>query len=279
LNYPAIVSESSCSLPKLLQEQFQIKVMPHSVNINGQEYIEGINISDSDLRKLLHANTGRVTTSAVNPKLLAETFESILRQNRSVIFVGLPPRFSCTLQNAQIARQMCSIPERIFIYDGKCIGINLGKLAMAASQLAASGRSPDFIFSQLDQMRQRMAFTLWARDMSAIVNNGRANDLLSRFASIINIQPVLTLAPDGTPQLIRLTRTLAQGIDTMVDLVRARGMAPGEVLCIGHFEAPAAAAQLEARLRKQLGIEQIVVLEGGNLLYLHLGAGSVSISI
>lgn len=279
LNNPAIVSESSCSLPKSLQDQFYIRVLPHSVNINGQEYIEGINISDADLRKLLHANTGRVTTSAVNPRLLAETFESILRQDRSVIFVGLPSRFSCTLQNAQIARNMCSCPEHIFIYDGKCIGINLGKLAIAASQLADSGRPPEFIFGQLDILRQRMVSALWSSDMSAIVNNGRANELLKRFSSVINIHPVLTLTPDGTPQLIRLTRTLAQGIDALIDLVKTRGLAPGEVLCIGHFESPAAAAQLAAKAREQLGTEQIVILEGGNLLYLHLGAGSLSISI
>jgi len=280
-NYPAIVSESSCSLPKSLQDQYHIRVVPHSININGQEYVEGINISEVDLRKLLHANTGRVTTSAVNPRLLAETFESILRQDRSVIFIGLPPRFSCTLQNAQIARQMCSRPEQIFIYDGKCIGINLGKLAMAASQLAESGRAPDFIFGQLDLLRQRMASVLWANDMSAIVNNGRADDLLRRFASVINIQPVLALTPEGAPQLIRLTRTLAQGIDALIDFVRQRGLAPGEVLCVGHFDAPAAAAQLAAKAREQLGTgpEQIVILEGGNLLYLHLGAGSLSISI
>lgn len=275
----AVIAETSAELPLSLQQQLEIVMLPHTLHLNSVEYIEGENIDPGQLRALIRANQGSLTTSAVNPGTFLKVFNEAISRGQQVLAICLPPRFSCTIQNAVIARDICASPQNVHIFDGRTIGFNLGKLAVAAAQLCDRGLAVHEIIPQLNAFRRAMFSAAWLADFSAVASGGRVTDILKRYNSLLQIQPVMGLTPEGNPVLHRLTRTLSQGIDCLIDLAAGRGIGPNDVLCIGHLENQEGAARLLTRVRERWKDVPVVVLEGGNLLYIHMGAGVVSLSI
>lgn len=274
----AIITDSCAEFPPGVPERYGIIVLSHTIRIGAMDYVEGQGVSKEALRAALRSE-GRAVTSAVNPDTFLRTYENTIGRGGQVMAVCLPPRFSCTLQNAHIARDMCSRPDAIHIFDSKAIGAGLGRLVVTAAQLAGQGAAVAQIRAELDSLRQKMYMALWLGDLSAILQGGRVASILSRYRPTLGIHPILTLAPDGAPKLHRLTRTMAHGIDHLTEMIVARGWPPGEVLGISHYDNPDGAIRLQQRIQGRLGDVPTEILEGGNLLYVHFGAGSLMFSI
>lgn len=272
--------ETSSSIPASIQREMDILALPHSIRLDNETYVEGQDALMPRLREVLRADPRRVSTSAVGPGTFLQAFSAALSQGRQVLLICLPSRFSCTVQNAHIARDMCARPDQVFIFDGKLFGFNLTKLAVAAAQLADRGMGAGQILQQLSLLRQRMRAVAWLADMPAVIRGGRAGDVVRIPAgSVLDVQPVVALSPEGAPYILRLARTMRQGIDALVDHVQARGVHEGEVLCIEHGNNPEGARLLLEELRRRLPGAAVIEVEPGSLLYIHLGEGTLSLSV
>lgn len=276
----AIMTETSSGMTPAIQQQMDILTLPHSIHVGGATFHESPDIPPGHLFEMLKSDPRQVSTSAVTPGTFLQAFSNAIAGGRQVLLICLPSRFSCTIQNAHVAREMCSRPDQVFIYDGRAFGFTLTKLAIAAAQLADRGLPVTQIMPQLDVLRQRARASVWLADMSAVARGGRAMDVMKDFlGSVLDIHPVLTFAGDGSPRLLQLTRTLGQGIRAMVDFVQSREIQPGEVVCVAHGRNPEGARLLLEEVNRRLPQVVPLTLEMSGLLYIHLGDGAVSLSI
>src|SRR5215218_5423897 len=137
-----VVTDSTCDLPDSLVRQYGITVVPVSVHLGTQSYLDRVNLATETLLRQTQGGAARPATA---PPTVA-TFEQVYRQLKAgrpcdgIVSIHVSSRLSGTYNNALMARDSflnSSFP--VSVIDSQAASMGLGMIVLAAAQKAASG--------------------------------------------------------------------------------------------------------------------------------------------
>src|SRR5688572_9682120 len=82
-----IVTDSTCDLPQSLIEEYGLTVVHLNVIIDGQTYVDGIELSTADFYQKMATSKQLPTTSQPSPAMFRDTFLAILDAGDDVLYV------------------------------------------------------------------------------------------------------------------------------------------------------------------------------------------------
>jgi DegV family protein with EDD domain len=235
-----IVTDSTCDLPLDLVRQYDIHVIPMTVVIGAQSYLDGVDITRAEYYRRLPGLNPLPTTAASS----AEEFERVYRQfsGADIVSIHIGARLSGVLNVARVGAAAAG--GRITLVDSQQASMGLGWQVIAAAETAAAGGSLPAILEVIASVQRRVKVLALLDTLEYLRRGGRANAALAAFSDLLQIKPLIEVA-NGQINSVARPRTHARGMDKLVEVIES--LAPLERLAILHANQPAAAQTLAER--------------------------------
>ncbi len=251
----ALVTDSTSDLPVELAAQHGIEVVPALVNIRGQSYADGVDITREEFYKKLPSLNPPPTTSAPSVGSFQERYEKVLKAGaRHVISIHAANQLSGIFNAARLAAQ--EFGDRVNVIDSEQLSLGLGFQVLLAAEAAAKGALVNEVTSLVDGVRQRVRVAALLSTIEYVRRSGRVSWARAVIGSLLHLQPLIELRHGAVIRLGQ-ARTRTQGILRLTEALDSWG--PPERLAVLHTNAESAARQLLEEVRSKVNTPPLVV--------------------
>lgn len=272
-----IITDSCCDFTDAQYQQLNVSCAPLTVMYNGESYN---NFSDEaavkDFYDQLRSGV-MASTAAVNPDGWASQMEPALKAGRDVLVLAFSSGLSTTYQSAVIAAKELreAYPERtIRVVDTLCAALGQGLLVWYACKKRDEGLSIDELAAWVEENKLHVCHWVTVDDLSHLKRGGRISATTAIVGTMLNIKPIIYVDNDG--HLINTAKVRGRKA-AMEYLVRkfaetSEGF-DNETVFIAHGDCPEDAAQLEALMKEQCGVKNVITGYVGPVIGAHTGPG------
>jgi DegV family protein with EDD domain len=274
-----IITDSACDLPKNLIEDLKIEVLPIVINIEGEEYFDGVTLQPKEMYEKMRDGVFPKTAQISMSKFI-EIFESYAEMGNDCIYIAFSSELSGTYNTSLIVKNNISVeyPDfKLEIIDSKCASLGLGMVVYRAASMAMEGADineiTDFVKNDLEHVEH--IFTV--DNFECLLNGGRVSRTQAFLGEVLNIKPVLDVE-NGKLIPIEKVRGRNKVFRRIIEIMKERGTnLQDETLAITHADDIEAVEKLKGMITEEFGIEKFIVNYMGCAIGAHTGIGAISI--
>jgi fatty acid kinase fatty acid binding subunit len=260
----AVVTDSTADLPDEWRERYDIEVVPLKVLFGSETFRDRIDITDDEFFRRLASATKLPTTSAPSPGEFAEVFTRLAKDHDGCISIHIGAQLSATAEAARVGAQSVD-GFTVNVIDSETVTMPMAFLCRTAAQCESLQEATAAVKARVPKCRVlALLDTLRYLEMG-----GRLNRAQAMIGTMLDLKPLLLVADGEMPKAVDRVRTRSRAISRMVE--HFRGDAPVEDVAVMHAQAPEEAAEIAARLRKELRDYEISIGEIGCVLGTHTG--------
>jgi DegV family protein with EDD domain len=228
----AIVSDSTADIPAHLVEQYNIRIMPNIVVMEGQSLEDGIDISREEFYRRLPKLAQLPTTATASSGAYQVLYDYLLKEgNEHILSIHPPIKLSGIINAASSAAQLFG--DKVEVIDSSQISFGLGVQVLAAAESASRGSSLVHIKAVLNDIRRRVRVIAMLDTMEFIQRSGRVSWARASLGSLFQIKPFVEVK-DGDVNRFGEVRTRRKGLARLIELVNSQTL---ERLAVLHTNA------------------------------------------
>ena len=269
-----VVTDSSARLPADLLGQWDIRVVPLHVLVDGDDLRDGVDDMPTDLYQ-----RPQVSTAGAGPAELAHAYRTAIADSGGdgVVAVHLSTALSSTLGAAQHAA--AEFAGLVRVVDSRSAGMGTGFVALAAARAARTGADLDNVAAQAESAASRVSAYIVVQRLDNLRRSGRIGAAASWLGTALAVKPLLRI-DDGRLVLAQRVRTSSKATAAMVEQVLETVGERRAALAVQHVDNPAGAADVAATLASALpACGAMVITDLGPVLGVHLGSGAVGVVV
>lgn len=192
----AISAETTIDMPKELLKQYEIEVVPFTVIMGSEEYLDG-EIENNQIFEFVDKTRKLPKTSAVNKFQYEIHFKKLLKSYDAIIHISLSSEISCAYNNAvEVAKTM----KNVYVLDSCSLSTGIALLAIKASEMITQNESVENIYNTLEKARTKVQASFVLNKLQYLSKGGRCSSLTSFGANLLRIKPQI-LVKDGKMQV------------------------------------------------------------------------------
>lgn len=183
-----IVTDSTAMLTPEEAAEFDVKIVPLSITIDGTSYQDGVTLSRVEFMDKMAEAKNLPQTSQPALGYFTEVYESIMAADpeTQIISIHLTKGLSGT---ADAARQAALMVEGdITTLDSEFIDRAEGFQVLAAAKLAAAGASKEAVLAEIQRVRDNTQLYLTVSNLDNLVAGGRLSKTAGFIAGVLNIK-------------------------------------------------------------------------------------------
>jgi len=212
-----IVTDTISCIPPELIKEYDIRVVPVSLIIDGKAYRD-TDLTNDEFWKLFYAAKEQPTTSAVSPGDFTSVFTELAKFTDSIVCILVSKALSATHESAVQAREMVKAEHpnlNIEIIDSKTATGAQGFIVLEAARAARAGKTLAEVVQIIQDMIPRVKFLVAMNTLKYLIKSGRAPKT-AMIGDILQVKPIIGMV-SGTGLVESLGR--ARGTrKTMVKL-------------------------------------------------------------
>ncbi|MCQ1528376.1 DegV family protein [Lutispora saccharofermentans] len=271
-----ILTDTMCDVPQKFADEYNIRVLPLTVNFGEESFRDGIDITADEFFKRLESSGELPKTSQINPPQFEAVFKEELGKGNAVVAILGSSELSGTYNSAVIARNNLE-SHNIFVIDSRAVTLGAGLLVIKAARLAHEGKSAEDIVDDIEEAKDRTKQFFIVGSLKYLYKGGRISLSASVLGSILNIKPIITMA-DGKLEMMEKTRGIKKAISIMMDNIKTNGWTlDGKVIGINHTLCPEQADYIEEIINMSFKPKEIIRGEVGSVVGTHAGPGCVAL--
>lgn len=217
-----IVCDSTADIPAELYDKLGIEMVPINIIFGTETYRDRIDITPEQFYKRLSESKILPTTAAQSPGYFAELFTELSRKTDEILVVLFSSKISATYESAIQARALVGNIANIEIIDSLqtcgALGLSVIKVAEEAQKGAKLKELSDLAKDWCSRAHSYVVFDT----LEYLLKGGRIGRAQALLGGLLKITPVLTLR-DGIVTPVQRTRSRAQAIETLVNMVKGAG--------------------------------------------------------
>ncbi|WP_027722277.1 DegV family protein [Maridesulfovibrio zosterae] len=270
-----IVTDSTCDIPVAMQEEYDIRVVPMRLTIDGNEYIDQVTLTSSDFYKILPDAT-KALTSQPSPGDMKRAYASASSDYADVVSLHVAKALSGTYQSALTAS---SPLENVCALNAKQLSAGLGLAVLEAARAAQKGASAAEVKRVANRAIANVKIFVTIDTLDYAVRGGRMSKGQGFIAKALNIKPILQFAGEGLPRVVAKSFGCKRQEDALIKLVRDNAYGKGNMrYAISHADAPETAQKFARILKKEFGVDPQFISEASPVLGLHSGPGACAVA-
>ena len=275
----AVVTDSTAYLPAELSGTYDLTVVPLTVVVNGDEGLEGSEITPAEVARALGARRSAVSTSRPAPAQFVAAYRKLLDAGADgIVSVHLSAKLSGTHDAARLAAE--EIGPRVRVVDSRTTGMGLGFVALGATTVAGRGAPLDEVYRAAVDHTDRTSTLFYVDTLEFLRRGGRIGAASALLGTALSVKPILHVM-DGAIVVRDKVRTAGRALARLVDLaVDASG--DGEVdIAVHHLGSPDRAAALADAVTMRLGdrLRDCYITEIGAVVAAHVGPGVAGVVV
>ena len=270
-----VVTDSSATVPADLARKLNIRVVPIVLAINGYTFRDGVDISPTEVYRLLRDNKHRPTTSAPSVGDFLQVYAPAAQETSGIVSIHLSPKLSATFNAAVAASQLVDdVPIRVVNCHSAAMG--QGFVVLEAARAAAAGADLDKVVARAQEVAAKMNLLATVDTLEYLHRGGRIGGAATLVGTVLQIKPVLHVA-DGHVEVFAKPRTKPKAVRIMLEQMEERAMSRTVHAAILHADVPEEAEQLRQRIQQQFNCHELHVVELTPVMGAHTGPGVLGV--
>jgi DegV family protein with EDD domain len=271
-----IVTDSTSDLSDAIIKSYGIEVVPLSISVEGNTYLDGIDISKSEFVKLLTSSEELPKSSQPSAGSFEETYRRLLDdpETTHIISIHLTEGMSGTVNSARTGADL--VGDNIIVINSKFISHAMGFQVVEAAEMAQQGHSVKEIVARLEEVQAHSSLYLMVDTLEYLAKGGRIGRGKALLGSLLKIKPIASLA-DGIYTPVNKVRTHMQMIEYLKKqfIEETEGMKV-RAIGIAQVEAEALANKLKEAIQQVKNIP-VTVTETSPVISTHTGPGAIAL--
>jgi DegV family protein with EDD domain len=211
-NRVRIVTDSACDLPQSVADELGIEIVPLTIRIDGNEYVDRQDLSVAEFWAKSASAATLPSTAAPSPGQFEQT--------SSIVAISLSSALSATMQSAELAARAVADVVPVTIVDSRSATLGLGAIVDSAARLAADGAAHDQVVAAARQLVERTHVWGALDTLDNLKKGGRIGGAKALLASALAIKPIIEVR-GGKVEQGGKQRTRAKALAFLVDKVAA----------------------------------------------------------
>lgn len=187
-----ITADSTCDLPEELVVQNDIEIIPLSVLLGENSYLDGIEVHPQDIYDYVSKSGVLPKTAAVTPAQFADVFKRLTDEGKQVVHISLSSAISSTHQNASLAA--CEF-DNVYCVDSKSLCTAEGLLVLKACDLRDKGFDAKKIAARLNALVPKLSTTFVLDSLEYLHKGGRCSGVARFGANVLGLK--VSIAEDN----------------------------------------------------------------------------------
>ncbi len=211
-----IVTDSNSGITQAEAEKLGLSVIPMPFLIDGEEYFEDINLTQTEFYEHLRGDA-TVSTSQPSVASVTELWEKLLKQDCEIIHIPMSSGLSETCHTAQnLAKEYGG---RVHVVDNQRISVTQKQSVFDAMKLASAGKTAAEIVNYLETTKFDSSIYISLDTLKYLKKGGRLTPAAALVGSILRIKPVLQIQGDKL-DAFKKVHSLKQAKQEMVTAIR-----------------------------------------------------------
>lgn len=270
-----IITDSSCDLPQEIITKWDIDVIPLQIEIDGQLYTDGENLSHEEFYEKMAASPTLPKTSQPTPKRFMDTFSEALKQHGEVLSIHLSSKLSGTYEGAQMIKK--ELPGNIEIFDTLNGSIAVGLMVMKACEMVQEGLQFSTMIEKLTEYRDQMRVVVYLESLENAVKGGRVSRPKEMVANLLNLKPVVHVE-DGYVRVLKNIRGKKKAMRKLLEEMEIKGVDYRDrIVAITHCDCLEDALELKEQVMEKFSPGEILLTTMGPVIGTHAGKGGLLI--
>jgi len=272
-----IICDSSADVSEETREK--ITVIPLTLYIGDEEYLDGVNITYKEFYEKLIESDELPHTSQANPETFRSVFEDVAKNDETAVLITLSSTLSGTYQSALIAAE--DYEGRIFVVDSKNATIGSGILAELAVRLSEEGLSAKEISDKLNEEKEKICLMGIVDTLEYLKRGGRISATAAFAGDMLGIKPVLRIK-DGEIVILGKARGSKKSNNLLVtEIEKTGGVDFSKPVMLGYSGLDDSLLKKYVEDSRFLWEEHLDELKEacvGSVIGTHLGPGIVAVA-
>lgn len=186
-----IVTDSTMDMPREKIEQLGVEVVPLSITINGQTYMDGIDINPVDFLKMMREVEELPKSSQPSSGAFLEVYDRLGEQGYEILSIHMTGKMSGTVRSAEAAAQMTT--AKVTVIDSLFISKALAFQVKEAALMAKEGFAIEQIVNRVKEIQKNTSLYIMVDTLENLVKGGRIGKGKAFIGSLLNIKPIASL--------------------------------------------------------------------------------------
>ena len=273
----AVITDSSAYLEERTLQRENLFILDIPVNIDGEEYVEGVNLTAEEFYQKMAQSAELPKTSQPSIAKLDEILSSLKDEGYThVLGLFLSSGISGFYQNIQY---MLDEYEGLTIAfpDTHITSSPLGFMVESAFDWAEQGDDFAQIQEKLAiQIADNSAFII-VDDLDHLVKGGRLSNGAAILGNLLSIKPILYFNDQGVIEVYEKVRTEKKATKRLIEIIKEATASGQYRIIVIHGNAPEKAEELRQHLLDSEVGTDISLATFGSVIGTHLGAGSIAL--
>ena len=190
----AILTDSVSDLTYEDIEGLPIKIVPLKIDINGELYRDGIEITKPEFWHEMLDNDATIKTSQPSPQDFLNAYNKLFEKGyKKIISIHPSSKLSGTIQAAKVGRSLTNRENDIELIDSMGASLLQGFLVLGAAGKSVRGESFTEIINWVNNFRTKGKLLMIIPDLKYLEKGGRIGKASSTIAGALNMKPILTV--------------------------------------------------------------------------------------
>ena len=273
----AVITDSSAYLNKEILNREDLFILDIPVNIDGQEYIEGVNLTAEEFYQKMAQASELPKTSQPSIAQLDEILTSLKEKGYThVLGLFLSSGISGFYQNIQY---MVDDYEGLTIAFPDTLITSAPLGIMVESVFRWRDQGDDFVIIQ-DKLAIQISHTsafIMVDDLDHLVKGGRLSNGAALLGNLLSIKPILYFNEHGVIEVYEKVRTEKKATKRLIEIIKETTASGQYRVIVIHGNSPEKAEELRQHLLDSGVGTDISLATFGSVIGTHLGAGSIAL--
>ena len=274
----AVITDSSAFLQAETLRKEDLFVLDIPVNIDGQEYVEGVNLTAQEFYEKMASASELPKTSQPSIAKLDEILSSLKAKGYThALGLFLSSGISGFYQNIQYMKDEYE-GLTIAFPDTRITSAPLGYMVESVLKWAEQGDGFESILDKVTEQIENTSAFIMVDDLDHLVKGGRLSNGAAILGNLLSIKPILYFNDQGVIDVYEKVRTEKKATKRLVEIVKEATANGNYQITVIHGNAPQKAADLRQLLIDGGVATDVSIATFGSVIGTHLGEGSIALS-
>jgi DegV family protein with EDD domain len=272
----AIVTDTAADIPEELKSLPGFYVVNNFIIIDGQDLIEGRDITRSELLLKLSSGTFAKTSQASVEEMQTK-YSKALEEYPEVLGIHVGSKLSGVMNNANVAKKR--LGDKVTLFDTSTVSIGITFLLELAFECRNRGMSLNETIQKLELAKLDVHVQVMLGNLDYVKHGGRIPKGQFFFLNLLNIKPILTVK-DGLIE--KAGGALGRGMGIKKLYKRAINLSKGyqdPYICIGAVNADYEQDQLITKLETEITFSKMRYTGLSAVIIAHVGPYAIGYAI
>ena len=273
----AVITDSSAFLQAETLRKEDLFVLDIPVNIDGQEYVEGVNLTAQEFYEKMASASELPKTSQPSIAKLDDILSSLKAKGYThALGLFLSSGISGFYQNIQYMKDEYE-GLTIAFPDTRITSAPLGYMVESVFKWAEQGDGFESILDKVTEQIENTSAFIMVDDLDHLVKGGRLSNGAAILGNLLSIKPILYFNDQGVIEVYEKVRTEKKATKRLVEIVKEATANGNYQITVIHGNAPQKAADLRQLLIDGGVATDVSIATFGSVIGTHLGEGSIAL--